>query len=171
MRLFIKSERTGGLEFAKALRNMLPYIAAAGHHLYAKPLHLHLQRRLTLPVQRPEVYKVFKDGHHVVRRSDMFWVRVIIRFGDTTGLRDQAAVFKSDKSHKDDVIKADEKATVCPYGRGTTETLNSLRLRLFHKKVSSSSSHVYNPTVASARYHRLRVFHQVPQWLVRDLPP
>jgi hypothetical protein len=73
------------------------------------------------------------------------------------------------------IISAGEKAlvTVCHGNEG--ETLNTLRVRRFTQKVAESRSVVepasLPPTSASARYHILRVYHQVQSWKGEALPP
>ena len=69
MRNFIKSERTGDWNLhVQTLHDMLPYLAAAGHNLYTKSMHIYLQQLTHLPVKHPEVQQHFENGFHVVRR-------------------------------------------------------------------------------------------------------
>lgn len=71
IRKFIKAERTGNWELhLQSVRNMLPFFAAAGHHLYAKSAYIYLQRMHSLKKDHPDVYRSFRNGLHVVRRSD-----------------------------------------------------------------------------------------------------
>ena len=45
VRAFIRSERTGNWELhLSSLRDMLPHLAAAGHHLYTKSIYIYLQQ-------------------------------------------------------------------------------------------------------------------------------
>ena len=90
-------------------------------------------------------------------------------------LREQAALFRSIGAEKKAIIEAGERAIVCLYGGSPGESLDTLRLQSFHKKVSSSTTAVQPrslpPTSAAARYHSLRVYHQVQQWQCNDLDP
>jgi hypothetical protein len=73
LRCFLRAERMGNwLHHLQALKDMLPYLAAAGHNLYAKSLSLYLQDMAGLPSKNPKVYQDFLNGHHVLRRSDRF---------------------------------------------------------------------------------------------------
>ena len=68
---FLRSERTGNWNLhVQVLRDMLPYMAAAGHSLYTKSVYIYLQRMSQLPEASR---MVFTEGLHVVRRSDKFW--------------------------------------------------------------------------------------------------
>lgn len=74
LRQFIKAERTGNWELhLQTIKEMLPYLAAAGHNLYVKSARLYLQIMEDLPNQHPDVYQSFLSGLHVVRRNDRFW--------------------------------------------------------------------------------------------------
>ena len=58
MHAFLISERTGDWHLQlQTLRDMLPYLTAAGHHLYAKSLHIYIQRMAKLPDDNPKVWK------------------------------------------------------------------------------------------------------------------
>ena len=71
MRLFIRSERTDDwASHLHVLHGMLPYLAAAGHSLYTKSIHIYLQRMTQLP---DASQTLFNEGLHVVRRSNRFW--------------------------------------------------------------------------------------------------
>ena len=74
LNLFIKAERTGNwMLHLKALHEMLPYFAAAGHTLYTKSAYIYCQQMQDLPNTHPQVNRSFLNGLHVVRRSDRFW--------------------------------------------------------------------------------------------------
>lgn len=74
LRKFIKAERTGNwLLHLQAVRDMLPFFAAAGHHHYAKSGYLYLQQMEELYDKHPEIYSKFKERYHVIRRTDRFW--------------------------------------------------------------------------------------------------
>ena len=50
LKSFIRAERIGDWHLhLQAIRNMLPYFQASGHHLYSKSAHLYLQDMLQLP--------------------------------------------------------------------------------------------------------------------------
>ena len=57
----------------QAMCEMVPYLAASGHNLYTKCIHVHLQQMHKLHETHPEVSIHFDQGLHVVRRSDRFW--------------------------------------------------------------------------------------------------
>ena len=74
LRMFIKAERTGNWRLhLQALSEMLPYLAASGHNLYAKSARLYLQSMNSLESEHPDVYRKFEAGFHVVRRSNRMW--------------------------------------------------------------------------------------------------
>ena len=74
LRLFIKAERTGNWRLhLQALSEMLPYLAAAGHNLYAKSVRLYLQFMSSLETDHPDVYREFEAGFHVVQRTNRLW--------------------------------------------------------------------------------------------------
>lgn len=63
LRKFIKAERTNNWALhLEALSEMLPYLAASGHNLYAKSARLYLQSMIRLEGEHPDVYKKFEDG-------------------------------------------------------------------------------------------------------------
>ena len=74
LRKYIRAERTGNWELhLQAVSEMLPYLAASGHNNYTKSAWVYLQRMDTLENDCPDVYRLFKEGLHVVRRSDRYW--------------------------------------------------------------------------------------------------
>jgi len=52
---------------------MLPYLASAGHNLYAKSVRLYLQFMSSLETDHPDVYREFEPVFHVVRRTNHLW--------------------------------------------------------------------------------------------------
>ena len=73
------------------LQEMVPFLAAAGHNSFTKSLLLYLHRMSHLD---PNVSQIFKEGLHVVHRSDRYWSglssdlvieQVIMRSLKTTG--------------------------------------------------------------------------------------
>lgn len=81
----------------------------------------------------------------------------------------KAGVFGDVNSTKEQVTAAGERATVTVYGVKGDDNLDFLRLQQFHQKVGSSTSsvkpEVLPPTLAAAKYHSMRVFLQVQQWM------
>ena len=53
--------------------DMLPYLAASGHNMYATSVYIYLQNMAEFQQQHLHVYANFLRGYHVVRRSDRFW--------------------------------------------------------------------------------------------------
>ena len=71
---FIKAERMANWKLhLQTVQDMLPYFAASGHLLYAKPVYVYLQIMLRLPETHPDAHRKFMEGYHVARRSDRFW--------------------------------------------------------------------------------------------------
>jgi hypothetical protein len=106
LRRFIKAERLGNWALhLQCLYDMLPFFAASGHNLYAKSVHVYLQKMLKLEEDLPEVYKHFMDGLHVVRRSDRLWA------GISTDLAIEQCLIRSLKTRGGQIR-----------GRGLTET-------------------------------------------------
>ena len=95
LRMFLKGERMGILALRiQAMYDMMPYLAASGHILCAKCIHVYLQQMHKLDETHPEVSRHFDQGFHVVRRSDRLWVglshdlvieQVIMRSMKTSG--------------------------------------------------------------------------------------
>ena len=83
----------------------------------------------------------------------------------------QADVFLKESS-KDDIVAAGECVLVGLYGGVPLEGLDLLRFRRFANKVMSSSSYVQvctlPPTSAAAKYHSMRVYYQVQEWMNTD---
>ena len=67
------------------------------------------------------------------------------------------------------VQSAGEKVLVMMYGGNPSESLDALRYRLFCSKVAVGTTfvqvHTLPPTSAAARFHSLRVYLQVQEWL------
>ena len=71
---FTQAERTGDfILHLKCLRQMMPYLAAAGHLHYTKSSLIYLDQMKTLEFKNPEVYDAFKRGCHAIRRTDDYW--------------------------------------------------------------------------------------------------
>ena len=74
LRMFLKGERMDIWALhIQAMDGVLPYVAASGHNLFAKCIHVYLQQMHKLHETHPEVSRHFGQGLHVVRRSDRFW--------------------------------------------------------------------------------------------------
>lgn len=80
-----------------------------------------------------------------------------------------ADVFLNPSSSKHEVIEAGEKALLIIYGFGSVSNLNTARVIRFKEKIARSAVYVepqtLPPTSAAAKYHSLRVFLQVQDWL------
>jgi len=95
LRRSMRAERTGNWHLhLRALREMLPFLAAAGHNSYTKSIYIYLLQMQDLPFSHPEVYESFCNGHHVIRRSERYWAglspdlvieQVLMRSVKTTG--------------------------------------------------------------------------------------
>lgn len=59
------------------LQDMLPYFTAAGHNLYAKSACVYISMMKTLQQNHPDIYRIFFEGYHVLRRSDRYWAGLI----------------------------------------------------------------------------------------------
>ena len=74
LKRFLRAERTGDWSLhLSSLQEMLPYFTAAGHNLYTKTIYVYLQQMVTLQTDHPDIYALFLNGLHVVRRTDRFW--------------------------------------------------------------------------------------------------
>ena len=74
LRMLIKAERLGNWALhLKAVSQILPYLAASGHNLYAKSASMYLQSMVQLETEHPDVYQNFQSGYHVARRSIRTW--------------------------------------------------------------------------------------------------
>ena len=77
LRSFIRAGRTGNWQlYLQALQQMLPYLAASGHHNYTKSLVLYLNKMQKLEDTHPHVYSKFVDGLFVQRRSGNYWAGI-----------------------------------------------------------------------------------------------
>ena len=71
---FLIAERTGNWELhLTSIQEMLPYFVAAGHNIYAKSAYVYLSMMFKPEIDHPEVYRHFKAGHHVLRRTGRIW--------------------------------------------------------------------------------------------------
>ncbi len=95
MRMFLQRERMRIWKLhIQAMYEMMPYLAASGHNLNTKCIHVYLQQMHKLHETHPEVSRHFHQGTHVVRRSDRFWTglspnlvieQVLMRSMNTSG--------------------------------------------------------------------------------------
>ena len=87
----------------------------------------------------------------------------------------QAAIFRCPDANKNDIIMVEENALVCLYGGKQGDHLDRLRIQTYDQRVYASNAFIHPrtlpPTSAAAKYHRLRVYHQVQKWGGVDLPP
>ena len=73
MRKSIKAERTGNFKMhLESVKDMLPFLAAAGHNHYTKSSWLYLQQMYDLKDTHPDVFDNFSTGRYAVRRTDRF---------------------------------------------------------------------------------------------------
>ena len=75
VRAFIRAGCTWLLHL-QALKLMLPFLAATGHHNYTKSLVLYLNKMESLQDTHPDLYSKFVDGLFVLRRSENYWAGV-----------------------------------------------------------------------------------------------
>ena len=79
MRKSIKAERTGNFKMhVESVKDMLPFLAAAGHNHYTKSSWLYLQQLLDLTVKHPDVFDNFSTGRYAVRRTDRFLLLLLL---------------------------------------------------------------------------------------------
>ena len=65
---FIQAEKMRNFHLhQQSVKEMLPYFAAASHHLYTKSAYMYLQSISKLATTHPNVYQKFLAGYHVIR--------------------------------------------------------------------------------------------------------
>lgn len=83
--------------------------------------------------------------------------------------QEKAKVFRDANKKKEVIIAAGEKAIVLAHKGLPKDNLDNLRLLRFHQKVNSSTvfvqPQVLPPTSAAAKFHSMRVYLQVQQWM------
>ena len=83
--------------------------------------------------------------------------------------QDQAKVFMSQGANKDDIISAGETALVFLYNGNPHHGINVLRYEKLCVKTATSTVPVQPgalpPTSGLVKYHSLRVYHQIQEWL------
>ena len=83
--------------------------------------------------------------------------------------RDKAERLCKKDATVDDVVDAGETALVCLHSGKEGDNLDDLRYAKFCDKVATNKVHIRPqtlfPTSAAARYHSMRVYLQVQQWL------
>lgn len=73
-RMLVMADRMGSWDrHLTTVAECLPIFAAAGHSYYLKSAYLYLQSIQNLEKNNPTVFRMFKEGFHVIRRSDKFW--------------------------------------------------------------------------------------------------
>lgn len=78
LRKYVSAECTGNWPLhLQAIQDMLPYLAASGHNLYTKSARVYLQQMQNLHTTHPGVQQRFKEGFHVIRRSDCLWAGLL----------------------------------------------------------------------------------------------
>ena len=92
------------------------------------------------------------------------------RFASSALFIDKAEQFCKKVATVDDVIDAGEAALVCLYSGKEGDNIDGLRYAKVCDKVATNKVHIrpqnLPPTSAAARYHNMRVYLQVQQWLV-----
>ena len=74
LRKYIRAERTGNWALhLQAIQEMLPYLAASDHNLYAKSARVGLQQMSNLKTQHPNVQQRFDE--------DSMWFDKVIACG------------------------------------------------------------------------------------------
>lgn len=67
----LKAERDGEFELhLKCVYDTLPYLTAAGKHLYAKWIPIYLRDLLQLKQSYPEMYQFLQRGNFVVKKTN-----------------------------------------------------------------------------------------------------
>ena len=83
--------------------------------------------------------------------------------------QDQAKVFMNQGANKDDIISVGETTIVCLYNGNPHHGINVLRYEKLCVKAATSTVPVQPgplpPTSGSVKYHSLRVYHQIQEWL------
>lgn len=86
-----------------------------------------------------------------------------------------AEVFCCPDSSQEAIINAGKEIIVSLYNGKADETLNKLRYRKFNEKTQRGASNIsckaLPPTEAAAKFHCLRVFYTVQEWLGNKLNP
>ena len=87
----------------------------------------------------------------------------------------QAEVFVKPIQNSEDIIEAGEKAIVSLYDGEEGESLDELRYKMFCHKTSTAKTSIQPetlpPTSAAAKYHSLRVYCQIQEWLGHTIDP
>ena len=90
------------------------------------------------------------------------------KFRDCKDFRDLAETFDSPSATTEEIATAGEQVLVRMYNGKPGETLDYVRYKCFCAKVARNTSHIQPktlpPTSAAAKFHSLRVYHQVQQW-------
>jgi hypothetical protein len=90
-------------------------------------------------------------------------------------LQNAAKTFNQANPSSEEIIKSGEKALLILYDSKMEEHLDQLRYVRFCQKIAKGKSFVHPeslpPTSAAAKYHSMRVYHQVQQWKRVSLQP
>ena len=123
----------------------------------------------------PQVYKNILFTHAVLGCDTTSAIYGLGKGGalklvtSNTAFRNQAEVFSNPHSTTADITAAGEAALVTLYKGCAGDKLDVLRLQRFHQRVSISKTFVdpkvLPPTSAAAKFHSLRVYLQVQQWM------
>ena len=70
----IKADRTGNFILSlEAIKDMLPYLAAAGRTSYTKCAMMYVQHMESLRYTDPKTFHDFSAGKYTIRRTDKYW--------------------------------------------------------------------------------------------------
>ena len=157
-----KAERTGNWMLRlKALHEMLPYFAAAGHTLYC-------QQMQDLPNTHTQVNRSFLNGLHVVRRSDRFWA------GLSTDLIIEQVLMRSMKTTggltKGTGMSETQRLVWLMSMPSCADINNSMQNLTATGNVCLQPENL-PPTSSAASFHSLRVYLQVQEWKQNQLRP
>ena len=91
------------------------------------------------------------------------------RITSSSLFRDNARQFSKQDATIDEVVDAGDAALVCLYNGKDGDNQDALRYSKFCSKVATNSARILPqtlpPTSAAARYHSMRVYLQVQQWM------
>ena len=122
----------------------------------------------------PNLWKYFLFAHAIGgcdTTSSLFGIGKSLpfkRLKDSIAYNENAHIFML-SSHHEQIIAAEEGALVVLYGGRPQDTLNKLRHVKYMQKLATSRSSLQPnklpPTSAAAKFHSLRTYFQVQEWL------
>ena len=79
MKQFIRTVRMGNWQnYLMVVRQFLNLFSNTAHFQYAKSAGVYLQLMDESPIDFPWLYNLFQQGHYTIRRSDRFWLGLLI---------------------------------------------------------------------------------------------